>query len=109
GSSAGVVRAFWTDPQNPLEPSNTNEVQGGKVLEMTFRGLKRYNPDTGKAENAVAESIKTDDQQNFDITLQKGWKFSDGSPVTAKSFVDAWNYGALVTNKQVNSYFFEYI
>ncbi|GGO50177.1 peptide ABC transporter substrate-binding protein [Streptomyces daqingensis] len=109
GSSAGVVRAFWTDPQNPLEPSNTNEVQGGKVLEMTFRGLKRYNPDTGKAENAVAESVKTDDQQNFDIRLKKGWKFSDGSPVTAKSFVDAWNYGALVTNKQVNSYFFEYI
>ncbi|OEU85475.1 peptide ABC transporter substrate-binding protein [Streptomyces abyssalis] len=109
GSDAGIVRAFWTDPQNPLEPANTNEVQGGKVLEMTFRGLKRYNPRTGKAENAVAESIKTDDQQNFDITLKKGWKFSDGTPVTAKSFVDAWNYGALVTNKQVSSYFFEYI
>jgi ABC-type oligopeptide transport system substrate-binding subunit len=109
GSSAGIVRAFWTDPQNPLEPANTNEVQGGKVLEMTFRGLKRYNPDTGKAENAVADSITTKDQKNFDIKLKKGWKFSDGSPVTAKSFVDAWNYGALVTNKQVSSYFFEYI
>jgi ABC-type oligopeptide transport system substrate-binding subunit len=109
GSSAGIVRAFWTDPQNPLEPANTNEVQGGKVLEMTFRGLKRYNPDTGKAENAVANSITTKDQKNFDIKLKKGWKFSDGSPVTAKSFVDAWNYGALVTNKQVSSYFFEYI
>jgi ABC-type oligopeptide transport system substrate-binding subunit len=109
GSSAGIVRAFWTDPQNPLEPANTNEVQGGKVLEMTFRGLKRYNPDTGKAENAVADSITTKDQKNFDVRLKKGWKFSDGSPVTAKSFVDAWNYGALVTNKQVSSYFFEYI
>ncbi|SCK32411.1 ABC transporter substrate-binding protein [Streptomyces sp. WMMB 322] len=109
GSDAGIVRAFWTDPQNPLEPANTNEVQGGKVLEMTFRGLKRYNARTGKAENAVAESIRTDDQQTFDIELKKGWKFSDGTPVTAKSFVDAWNYGALVTNKQVSSYFFEYI
>jgi ABC-type oligopeptide transport system substrate-binding subunit len=109
GSDAGIVRAFWTDPQNPLEPANTNEVQGGKVLEMAFRGLKRYNPRTGKAENAVAKSIQTDDQQTFDITLKKGWKFSDGTPVTAKSFVDAWNYGALVSNKQVSSYFFEYI
>src|SRR5262245_2028739 len=87
GSDAGIVRAFWTDPQNPLEPANTNEVQGGKVLEMTFRGLKRYNPRTGKAENAVAQKIETDDQRNFDITLKKGWKFSDGTPVTAKSFV----------------------
>ncbi|NLU67333.1 ABC transporter substrate-binding protein [Streptomyces sp. HNM0574] len=109
GSSDGVVRAFWTDPQNPLEPANTNEVQGGKVFDMTFRGLKRYDPETGKAENAVADSITTDDQQTFTVKLKKGWKFSDGTPVTAKSFVDAWNYGALVTNKQVNSYFFEYI
>lgn len=109
GSQSGIVRAFWTDPQNPVEPANTNEVQGGKVLDMTFRGLKRYNPVTGKAENAMAESIDTSDQQNFTVKLKKGWKFSDGTPVTAKSFVDAWNYGALVTNKQVNSYFFEYI
>ncbi|UNZ17492.1 ABC transporter substrate-binding protein [Streptomyces sp. 891-h] len=109
GAQSGVVRAFWTDPQHPVEPANTNEVQGGKVLDMISRGLMKYNPTTGKAENAVAESIETDDQQNFTIKLEKGWKFSDGTPVTAKSFVDAWNYGALVTNKQINSYFFQYI
>lgn len=105
----GVVRAFWTDPQHPVEPANTNEVQGGKVLDMIFRGLKKYDPRTGRAQNAVARSIRTGDQQNFTITLEQGSKFSDGTPVTAKSFVDAWNYGALVTNNQVNSYFFQYI
>ncbi|SES38976.1 peptide ABC transporter substrate-binding protein [Streptomyces qinglanensis] len=109
GSADGVVRAFWTDPQHPVEPANTNEVQGGKVLDMISRGLKKYNPSTGAAENAVAESIESDDQQNFTVKLKKGWKFSDGTAVTAKSFVDAWNYGALVTNKQINSYFFQYI
>ncbi|MEW2223462.1 ABC transporter substrate-binding protein [Streptomyces sp. NPDC006990] len=109
GSADGVVRAFWTDPQHPVEPANTNEVQGGKVLDMISRGLKKYNPTTGAAENAVAESIESDDQQNFTVKLKKGWKFSDGTAVTAKSFVDAWNYGALVTNKQINSYFFQYI
>ena len=109
GSDKGVIRAFWTDPQNPVEPANTNEVQGGKVLDMTFRGLKRYNPETAKAENAMAQSIDTTDQQNFTVKIKPGWKFSDGTPVTASSFVDAWNYGALVTNKQINSYFFEYI
>ncbi|MGI5349050.1 peptide ABC transporter substrate-binding protein [Streptomyces sp. CA-250714] len=109
GAQSGVVRAFWTDPQHPVEPANTNEVQGGKVLDMISRGLMKYNPVTGEAEKAVAESIESDDQQNFTIKLKKGWKFSDGTPVTAKSFVDAWNYGALVTNKQINSYFFQYI
>ncbi|HEX5568197.1 MAG TPA: ABC transporter substrate-binding protein [Streptomyces sp.] len=104
-----VVRASWGDPQHPLEPANTNEVQGGKVLDMIFRGLKHYDPGSGRAVNAVAESIETHDQRNFTITLKKGWKFSDGTPVTARSFVDAWNYGALATNNQVNSYFFQYI
>ncbi|PJF01991.1 peptide ABC transporter substrate-binding protein [Streptomyces carminius] len=108
-SGNGVVRASWGDPQHPLEPANTNEVQGGKVLDMIFRGLKRYDPETGEAVNAVAESIETEDQRNFTVTLKKGWKFGDGSPVTASSFVDAWNYGALVTNNQINSYFFQYI
>lgn len=97
------------DPQNPLEPANTNEVQGGKVLEMLFRGLKRYNPKTGAAENVIADRIETTDSQNFTVTLKDGWTFSNGEKVTAKSFVDAWNYGALLSNKQKNAPFFQYI
>ncbi|UZJ29757.1 peptide ABC transporter substrate-binding protein [Streptomyces endophytica] len=106
---AGVVSASWGDPQNPLEPANTNEVQGGKVLEMLFRGLKRYNPKTGAAENVLAERIETPDSQNFTVTLKPGWTFSNGEKVTAKSFVDAWNYGAFIGNKQKNAPFFQYI
>jgi len=102
----GIVRAAWGDPQNPLEPANTNEVQGGKVLDMIFKGLKQYNPKTGAAEDVLAQSITSTDQQTFTIKVKKGWKFTNGEAVTAKSFVDAWNYGALVTNKQLNSYFF---
>ncbi len=109
GGSQGIVRASWGDPQNPLEPANTNEVQGGKVLDMIFRGLKKYNPKTGAAENWIADSITTDNQQDFTVKVKSGWKFSNGEPVNAHSFVDAWNYGALVTNKQVNSTFFSYI
>lgn len=105
----GVVRASWGDPQSPLEPADTNEVQGGKVLDMIFRGLKRYDPQTGAAEDMLAETIETPDQQNFTITLKRGWTFSNGEPVTAHSFTDAWNYGALVDNKQKNASFFEYI
>ena len=104
-----MLRASWGDPQNPLEPANTNEVQGGKVLDMTFRGLKRYDPKTGEAENMLAERITSPDSQNFTVTLKDGWTFSNGEPVTARSFVDAWNYGALVDNKQMNAYFFAYI
>ncbi|MFI0237291.1 ABC transporter substrate-binding protein [Streptomyces sp. NPDC016845] len=106
GDGSGVVRSSWGDPQNPLEPANTNEVQGGKVLDMIFRGLKRYDPKTGAAKDMLAEKIETDDQTNFKITVKDGWTFSNGEKVTAKSFVDAWNYGASLKNNQKNAYFF---
>lgn len=107
--AAGVIRASWGDPQNPLEPANTNEVQGGKVIDMVFRGLVRYDPRTGRAQNMVAKKITTADSRNFTVTLKPGWRFSDGEPVTARSFVDAWNYGASLRNNQRNAYFFGYI
>ncbi|WP_431992668.1 peptide ABC transporter substrate-binding protein [Streptomyces albogriseolus] len=107
--SGAVLSASWGDPQNPLEPSNTNEVQGGKVLDMIFRGLKRYDPETGEAQDMLAEKIETTDSQNFTITVKDGWTFSNGEKVTAQSFVDAWNYGASLRNNQRNAYFFGYI
>jgi peptide/nickel transport system substrate-binding protein/oligopeptide transport system substrate-binding protein len=106
---AAVLSSSWGDPQNPLEPANTNEVQGGKVLDMIFRGLKRYDPATGEAEDMLAERIETPDSRTFTITVKDGWTFSDGEKVTAKSFVDAWNYGASLKNNQKNAYFFGYI
>lgn len=109
GDGSGVVSSSWGDPQNPLEPANTNEVQGGKVLDMIFRGLKRYNAGTGAAEDMLAEKIETSDSQNFKITVKGGWKFSNGEAVTAHSFVNAWNYGASLKNNQKNAYFFGYI
>ncbi|MFJ5775945.1 ABC transporter substrate-binding protein [Streptomyces sp. NPDC093094] len=107
--SGAVLSASWGDPQNPLEPANTNEVQGGKVLDMIFRSLKRYNPETGAAEDMLAEKIDTTDSQTFTITVKSGWTFSNGEKITAQSFVDAWNYGASLKNNQKNAYFFGYI
>ncbi|MCX5392979.1 ABC transporter substrate-binding protein [Streptomyces sp. NBC_00094] len=106
GGADGIVTSSWGDPQNPLEPANTNEVQGGKVLSMIFRGLKEYDPKTGEAKDMLAEKIETTDSTNFTITVKDGWTFSNGEKVTAKSFVDAWNYGAHLKNNQKNAYFF---
>ncbi|MBM7437407.1 ABC transporter substrate-binding protein [Streptomyces sp. HB132] len=109
GGADGIVSSSWGDPQNPLEPANTNEVQGGKVLDMVFRGLVRYDPKTGEAQNEIAQKIESTDSQNFTITIKDNWTFSNGEKITAKSFVDAWNYGAALKNNQKNAYFFQYI
>ncbi|MQY13568.1 Oligopeptide-binding protein OppA [Streptomyces sp. RB5] len=105
----GVVRASWSDPQRPIEPGNTNEVQGGKVLGLITRGLTRYDPKTAESVNDLAESIETEDSRVWRIRLREGLRFSDGTPVTARSFTDAWNYTANITNKQVNAPFFQYV
>src|SRR5258705_6584206 len=43
----------------------------------------------------------------FRSKINKDAKFSNGEDVTADSFVDAWDYGALLSNAALNSYFFE--
>jgi len=87
-------------------PSNINEVGGGKIVDLVFAGLVYYDA-KGEAHNEVADSIETTDAQNYTIKLKSGLTFSNGDPVTAKTFVDAWNYGALLSNAALGSYFFE--
>lgn len=102
----GAVSIFGTQPENGLVPANTNEQGGAKVVDNIFTGLVTLNDDTSKTEMANAESITSDDAQNYDIKLKPGWKFTDGTPITAKSYVDAWNWGAYAPNGALNSSFF---
>jgi oligopeptide transport system substrate-binding protein len=83
-----------TEPANPLIPGDTVEVGGIGVLNTLFTGLVAYDARTAAPRNAVAQSITTKDSKVYTITLKRGWTFHDGTPVTARSFVDAWNYTA---------------
>jgi len=106
GGGGGTIIAYGSEPQNPLLPANTNETGGGRIMKLLFEGLISYDAE-GKPVNQVAESIDSTDGQNYTIKLAPGWKFTNGEAVDAKSFVDAWNYGALIDNAQLNAYFFE--
>ena len=106
GDSAAVITTNGSEPQNPLIPTNTTETGGGKIVTSMFAGLVSYTA-KGEIENEVADSIKSDDATNWTVKLKDGWKFSNGDPVTSKSFIDAWNYGALMSNAQGSSYFFD--
>lgn len=95
GASGGIVTVDNNEPQNPLIPAITNEVGGGLVLQNIFAGLVYYEAD-GAVQMESAESIESenDDNQHWTIKLKDGLKFSDGTDVTASSFVDAWQYAA---------------
>lgn len=107
-TSSAVITVNNTEPQNPLVPTNTNEVGGGLVLQNIFAGLVYYDAE-GAVHNDVAESIETDDAQTYTIKIRDGLTFTNGDPVDAESFVNAWNYGAALDNAQLSSYFFESI
>ena len=92
--STGIVTVQNNEPQNPLIPANTNEVGGGLVLQNIFAGLVYYNGRRLAGDTTSAESIESDDNQNWTITLKEGLTFTDGTAVTAESFVKAWQYAA---------------
>jgi oligopeptide transport system substrate-binding protein len=108
GDSTAIITVNNTEPQNPLIPTNTNEVGGGLVIQNIFAGLVYYDAE-GAVHNDVAESIETDDAQTYTIKIREGLTFTNGDPVDAESFVTAWNYGAALDNAQLSSYFFESI
>jgi oligopeptide transport system substrate-binding protein len=107
GKTGGSVTVRGCNPQNSLIPSNTTETCGGNVLDAITAKLVHYNPENAAPENDIADKIATTDNQNFTITLKKGYKFQDGTEVKSKNFVDAWNYAAYGPNAQSSGYFME--
>ena len=114
GEAGGSFSVYVGEPEH-LVPQNTNETNGAEVLNALFTPLVNFDTETSEpqygpdAGNAVAESIESEDQQNWTIKLKEGWTFHNGDPVDAESYVRAWNAGALSTNAYGNSYFFENI
>lgn len=108
GDTSRVILADGSEPQRPLMPADTNEVGGGKVIDMIFAGLVSYDA-SGKAVNELADSIEGKDGQHFTIKVKKGEKFTNGEAITAKTFVDSWNFGAAAKNAQLSGGFFESI
>lgn len=91
----GYFSAYITEPERPLIPANTTENQGGRILHALFTTLVEYSDDTADLEyTGVAEAITSNDKVNWTIKLKPGWTFHNGEPITASSYVDAWNYAA---------------
>ncbi len=104
----GQVSMYICEPQNSLWGSMTNETCGSEVVGGLFSGLWSLDKESGEIVfDDVAEGFESnEDSTEFTINLKDGWTFHDGSPVTASSFVDAWNWGSYGPNAAANSYFF---
>ncbi|MGR7025528.1 peptide ABC transporter substrate-binding protein [Geodermatophilus sp. URMC 62] len=106
GEGGGTFTAYINEPKSPLVPGNTTESEGAKVIGALWTGLVGYSEEGAVEYTGVAESIESDDNQNWTITLKDGWTFHDGTPVDAQSYVDAWNYTANPANAQDGGSYF---
>ncbi|WP_419997565.1 peptide ABC transporter substrate-binding protein [Streptomyces boninensis] len=99
-ASKPQVTMYSGEPQHGLIPSNTYESEGTQVIQALFTGLVNYEPKTQEVQLAMAESIESPDSKVWTIKLKDGYTFHNGEKVTAKSYVDAWNWAANQENAQ---------
>ncbi|WP_018255734.1 peptide ABC transporter substrate-binding protein [Salinispora mooreana] len=108
GQSGGQLRVYATEPAFLL-PSNGDDEPSIYVIRQLYRGLVKYNAETGEPEMDLAESIESEDQKLWTVKLKDGYTFDNGEPVDADSFIRSWNYAAYAPNAQNNGYFMKRI
>jgi ABC-type transport system substrate-binding protein len=105
-ASGDRVSTYIGQPES-LTPTNNTESEGNAVLSALFTTLIEYDSENNyEPVMANAASIETEDNQTYVVTLNEGWTFHDGTPVTAESYVNAWNYASYGPNAQSVSGFF---
>lgn len=73
---------------NPHKSFSTTEAQ---IYTALFEGVVSYNPVTCRPEPALAERWEVSrDQKTYTFYLREGLKFSDGTPITAKTIRSSW-------------------
>ncbi len=106
--AAGVVVSVGIGEPKRLIPSSTTETEGSEVLNALFTPLVEYDASFRPYEVAAA-SISSTDNRVWTVTLRPGWTFHNGEPVTADSYLNAWNAGAWGPNAHDGNPFFDKI
>jgi peptide/nickel transport system substrate-binding protein/oligopeptide transport system substrate-binding protein len=107
GTQPFVVSFGLSEPKH-LIPSNCTEEMGHDVLDALFVPLVEWD-DKWVPRELAAESITSPDNKVWTIKLRAGWTFHNGEPVTADSYINAWNAGAWGPNAHDANYFFSKI
>ncbi len=82
-ATGGTFSMYIGEPQNPLVPGNTTESEGDQVVNSLWTGLVGFSAEGELEYSGVAESIESDDNTTWTVTLKDGWTFHDGTPVDA--------------------------
>jgi oligopeptide transport system substrate-binding protein len=108
-AQGGTYSLVNCEPEH-MVPHNDYESCGSQAFQGLWTRLVDFDPTTFVPVMAQAESItKSDDGLVYTIKIKSGWTFHNGDPVTAQSYVDAWNYTAYGPNGFILNSFFDKI
>ncbi|WP_026875000.1 peptide ABC transporter substrate-binding protein [Jiangella gansuensis] len=103
GGGTGGTFSVGIDEPDSLIPGRA---QGAfDEMHALFSGLVKFG-DQSEPQMLHAESIESDDNIVWTITIKPDWTFHNGEPVTAQSYADAWNATAYGPNAWVNNALF---
>jgi oligopeptide transport system substrate-binding protein len=114
GSSSGPANPNGTvsigigEPQHLL-PSNSTDNNGFQVLSALFTPLVTYDSDNKPVPLAATSITPSNNSTVWDIKLDPKLKFSNGDPVTAQDYINAWDYAGYAPNAQGTNYYFSEI
>lgn len=108
-SGGAAAFASFSEPST-IDPATTiaASTTGGVELLNIYDSLMRYEAERGTDVPLLAESLETEDDRTWTLTLRTGVRFSDGSTLDAESvvlsqerFADAGGPDAVVWNDNV--------
>lgn len=92
GPVDGGTFNFYINNPVSIDPYNVQEDQGMQVCKCLFDALTEYDYQTNQLVGKAATSWDAnDDATQFTFHLREGATFANGDPVTADSFIYAWN------------------
>ncbi|MGH2847022.1 MAG: ABC transporter substrate-binding protein [Thermoleophilaceae bacterium] len=92
GASGGSITVSLTSQPDYLDPAMSYTVNGWEPLSVSYSRLLEYKRAEGEEGSqlipGLAEEMPTisEDGTTYELTLRKGLKYSDGSPVKASDF-----------------------
>lgn len=95
-----VITVSLPPASTPVLPWLANDPTARALSSALNAGLVSYGAD-GTPANELAASITTTDSVHYTVALKAGLGFSDGSPITAQTVVDSWQYAALPSHDAV--------
>jgi peptide/nickel transport system substrate-binding protein/oligopeptide transport system substrate-binding protein len=88
-----VVAMDLNEEPLSFDPHRSTTINNAQLFTGITEGLVTYNPMTMRPIPGHAESISaSDDQMKWTIQIREEARFSNGDPITAKTYRDSWIY-----------------